>query len=36
MEEIDTVNPGRAEQKVILKIPVETEEGWILRRQKTK
>ena len=36
MEEIDTVNPGRAEQKIILKIPVETEEGWILRRQKTK
>lgn len=36
MEEIDTVNPGRAEQKVILKIPVETEEGWILRRKKTK
>lgn len=36
MEEIDTVNPGRAEQKVILKIPVKTEEGWILRRQKTK
>ena len=36
MEEIDTVNPGRAEQKVILKIPVKAEEGWILRRQKTK
>ena len=34
MEEIDTVNPGRAEQKVILKIPVKTEEGWIIRRKK--
>ena len=33
-EEIDTVNPGRAEQKVILNIPCEVKEGWILRRQK--
>ena len=34
MEEIDTVNPGRAEQKVILKVPVSVEKGWILRRKK--
>ena len=34
MEEINTVNPGRAEQKVILEIPAKTEEGWILRRKK--
>lgn len=34
MEEIDTVNPGKLEQKVILKIPVKTEESWILRRKK--
>ena len=33
-EEIDTVNPGKAEQKVILNIPYDAEEGWILRRQK--
>ena len=33
-EEIPTVNPGRAEQKVILKIPVKTEKNWIIRRKK--
>lgn len=33
-EEIDTVNPGKAEQKVILEIPCEVKEGWILRRKK--
>jgi len=33
-EQIDTVNPGKAEQKVILKIPHEVKEGWILRRKK--
>ena len=33
-EEIDTVNPGKAEQKVILTIPAEVKEGWILRRKK--
>lgn len=33
-EEIDTVNPGKAEQKVILRIPCEVENGWILRRKK--
>ena len=33
-EEIDTVNPGRAEQKVILNVPYNAEDGWILRRQK--
>ena len=34
LEEIDTVNPGRAEQKVILKVPYSVEKGWILRRKK--
>ena len=34
MEEIDTVNPGVKEQKVILKIPTKVEEGWIIRRKK--
>ena len=29
-EEIDTVNPGKAEQKVILKIPAKVENGWII------
>ena len=33
-EEIVTVNPGKAEQKVILKIPCEVKQGWILRRVK--
>lgn len=33
-EEIDTVNPGKAGQTVILKIPAETENNWILRRKK--
>ncbi len=33
-EPIQTVNPGRAEQKVILKIPTKTEKGWIIRRKK--
>ena len=34
MEEIDTVNPGVKEQKVILKIPTKVEEGWIIKRKK--
>ena len=34
LEEIDTVNPGKAEQKVILKIPHHVEKGWIIRRKK--
>lgn len=33
-EEIDTVNPGKAEQKVILNIPHSVEKGWIIRRKK--
>lgn len=33
-EEIDTVNPGKANQKVILRIPHEIKEGWIIRRKK--
>ena len=33
-EEIDTVNPGKAEQKVILNIPYEVQKDWILRRKK--
>ena len=34
LEEIATVNPGKAEQKVILNIPTKVEENWILRRKK--
>lgn len=34
LEEIDTVNPGKAEQKVILIIPHHVEKGWIIRRKK--
>ena len=33
-EEIDTVNPGKAEQKVVLEIPYEVKENWIIRRKK--
>ena len=33
-EEISTVNPGRAEQKVYLKLPVKVEKDWIIRRKK--
>ena len=33
-EEIDTVNPGKAEQKVILSIPRKLEKDWIIRRKK--
>ena len=33
-EEIDHVNPGREGQSVILRLPIEVEEGWILRRKK--
>ena len=34
LEEIDTVNPGKSEQKVILQIPHKVENGWIIRRKK--
>jgi putative protease len=33
-ENIDTVNPGKFGQKVILNIPVEAKENWIIRRKK--
>ena len=33
-EKIDTVNPGKAFQKVKMKIPYEVKEDWILRRKK--
>lgn len=33
-EEIETINPGKAGQKVILRIPYEVKKGWILRRKK--
>ena len=33
-EEITHVNPGKAEQKVIMKLPIEVEKDWILRRKK--
>ena len=33
-EEIETVNPGRAEQKVKMILPIEVKENWILRRKK--
>ena len=33
-EEIPTVNPGKAEQTVLMKLPIKAEGGWILRRKK--
>lgn len=33
-EEIEAINPGRAEQKVKMVIPIKVEEGYILRRVK--
>ena len=33
-KEIETVNPGKAEQKVKMLLPIEVKEGWILRRYK--
>ena len=33
-EEIQTVNPGVAEQKVVLEIPYEVKKDWIIRRKK--
>jgi len=33
-EEIECVNPGRAEQKVKINLPIKVEEGYILRRVK--
>ncbi len=33
-EEIQTVNPGKAGQTVIMNLPIEVEKGWILRRKK--
>lgn len=34
MESIDHINPGRANQKVVLELPVEAHEGYIIRRKK--
>ncbi len=33
-EEIQTVNPGKQGQTVLMEIPTEVESGWILRRKK--
>ena len=33
-EEIDAINPGKAEQKVKMVLPINVEKGWILRRKK--
>ena len=33
-EEIPTINPGRANQKVKMILPIEVQENWILRRKK--
>ncbi len=33
-EEIEVINPGRAEQKVKMKLPIKVEKNWVLRRKK--
>ena len=33
-EEIGYINPGRANQKVKLRLPIEVKEGYIIRRKK--
>ena len=33
-EAINVVNPGKANQKVIMNLPIKAEENWILRRKK--
>ena len=33
-EEISTINPGRANQKVKIILPIEVKENWIIRRKK--
>ncbi len=33
-EEISYINPGKAEQKVLMKLPRKVEKNWILRRKK--
>jgi len=34
MESIEYINPGRAGQKVVLELPIEAKEGYIIRRKK--
>ena len=33
-EEIEHINPGKSEQKVIMQLPIEVQKDWILRRKK--
>ncbi|MCI9087258.1 MAG: U32 family peptidase [Clostridia bacterium] len=33
-ERIETINPGKAGQTVLMELPIEVENGWILRRKK--
>ena len=33
-EEIESINPGKIEQKVKIEIPIDVEKGFILRRKK--
>ena len=33
-ERIETVNPGKAGQTVLMELPIQVENGWILRRKK--
>ena len=33
-ESIETINPGKAEQKVKMILPIKVEPNWIIRRKK--
>ena len=33
-ENIQTVNPGKSGQTVLMELPINAESGWILRRKK--
>ena len=34
-DKIDYINPGKANQKVKMKLPIEAETGYIIRRKKS-
>ena len=35
-ERVEFVNPGKSGQTILMKLPIQCEDGWILRRKKNK
>ena len=35
-ESVEFVNPGKSGQTILMKLPIKCEDGWILRRKKSK